>query len=342
LPTRSSSRRRKAELAGLDELGTLAKQNKTASLVDNNPSVLEGASALAGMAHRRGQDYDDQSSVGGGSVLTSILIEAKIPYGDGAGNAKLVSGAGAAKDDDGDEEDEEDGKISADQDIELILNDDEDTEDENSMTGPQPTTHAGSDDEDAGANDEDPPLDNHSNEDDPNSHDATSVVGVEAIIVGKKKRVQNKRLVGTKAASIKQMKDSIVKAQALIAARKVATVQEMTQYVTDTQASNNPSSQTYLLNFDMIVQRPDLAKEGERARAVPKWTLLLPDDVDHKTFGIELEKLAKALQEGGKKKGSRKKRDFLITVVYRAKDYLESIYGKKKQKKKEEEKEEES
>lgn len=156
-------------------------------------------------------------------------------------------------------------------------------------------------------------------------------------IKGIKKRIQQKRLVGSAAKSIKQMKDSVVRAQAVIAASKVATVQKMTRYKSDTQSFNNPPSETYLLNFDGIVPRPDKADEGERVRKVPVWTLLLPGDVDQRVLGFELEKLGKSLQEQSEKKkpSKGKKREapeYNLSINYSPEAYLESIYGKKEKK----------
>lgn len=155
--------------------------------------------------------------------------------------------------------------------------------------------------------------------------------------VAAKKRAQNRRLVGMKASSIKQMKDTTVRAQAVIAANKVASVQQMTRYVTDGQAMNNPACETYLFNWDQIVQHPDKAKEGERGRSLAVWTLMLPEDVDQKVLGAELEQLGKDLQEVRVKKNGdygkqKQSKRHLINVVYTAEEYLESVYGKKQKK----------
>jgi hypothetical protein len=151
----------------------------------------------------------------------------------------------------------------------------------------------------------------------------------------KKKRKVKKRVVGSQASSIKQMKDAVVRTQAIIASSKVATIQAMTTYVSEKQANHNPRSHTVLLNFDEIVQRPDKVAEGERYRDCPKWTLLVPPDLDPKVFGSELEKLGKVMQEektAKAKKGKGKKtkgikREFDFEVVSSKDAYLESIYG---------------
>jgi hypothetical protein len=151
------------------------------------------------------------------------------------------------------------------------------------------------------------------------------------------KRKVKKRPVGSPSTSIKQMKDAVVRTQAVIAASKVATIQAMTSYATDKQATNNPRSHTVLVNFDEIVQRPDKMGDGERTRDVPMWTLLLPDDLDTKDFGAELEKLGKAMQMDVPKprKGKKKKKtsqeevqnDFEVTICRQHCEYLTSIYG---------------
>jgi hypothetical protein len=149
-----------------------------------------------------------------------------------------------------------------------------------------------------------------------------------------KKRKVKKRLVGSHSTSIKQMKDAVVRAQAMIAASKVSTIQTMTTYATVMQAQNNPRSDTVLLHYDEIVERPDKKSEGERARLLPKWTMLLPQGANEKQMGAELEKLGKAMQEekkrGGNKKSKAKaaeKREFEYDVVHTYEKYLESIYG---------------
>ncbi len=155
-----------------------------------------------------------------------------------------------------------------------------------------------------------------------------------------KKRKIKKRIVGSPSESIKQMKDAVVRTQAIIAATKVSTIQAMTTYAREKQNYNNPRSQTVLLSFDEIVERPDKMGDGERQRDIPMWTLLLPNDVNRKDFGVELEKLGKALQadmpkpaKRGAKKRSKKLADdankpaFNITVAANPTEYLASIYG---------------
>ncbi len=128
----------------------------------------------------------------------------------------------------------------------------------------------------------------------------------------------------------------------MIASSKVCTVQAMTAYSTDKQANNNPQSHTVLVNFDEIVPRPDKMAEGERVQDLPLWTLLMPQDLDAKDFGAELEKLGKAMQQepqkqpkakrgGGKKKKAlpppQESRDFDFLVARNHEAYLESIHG---------------
>ncbi len=184
-----------------------------------------------------------------------------------------------------------------------------------------------------------------------NTDDATPAMGTEKIEGGNleasslqeedehageekqsKKRKVKKRLVGSSSTSIKQMKDAVVRTQAMIAASKVATIQAMTTYGTSMQAMNNPKSDTILLNYDEIVERPDKKSEGERSRVVPKWTVLVPVGVNEKVVGIQLEKLGKAMQEEKKrgKKGKAKlldKKEFDYDVVNSCDKYLKSIYG---------------
>jgi hypothetical protein len=152
-----------------------------------------------------------------------------------------------------------------------------------------------------------------------------------------KKRKVKKRLVGSYSTSIKQMKDAVVRTQAMIAASKIATIQTMTTYGTERQAMNNPKSDTILLNYDEIVERPDKKSEGERARVIPKWTILVPVGTKEKDMGIELEKLGKAMQEE-KKRGKKsnkaikaEKKEFEYEVVTSCEKYLASIYGKEVQ-----------
>lgn len=148
-----------------------------------------------------------------------------------------------------------------------------------------------------------------------------------------KKRIAKKRLVGSHSSSIKQMKDAVVRTQAAIAASKVSTIQSMTSYATVMQANNNPRSDTFLLNYDEIVERPDKMSEGERARITPKWTVLVPKGTREKEIGAELEKLGKAMQEEKKRAGKKlksnkfEKKDFLYDCVDTHEKYLESVYG---------------
>lgn len=150
-----------------------------------------------------------------------------------------------------------------------------------------------------------------------------------------KKRKVKKRLVGSNSTSIKQMKDAVVRTQAMIAASKISTIQTMTTYATAMQSENNPRSDTVLLHYDEIVERPDKKSEGERARVLPKWTMLLPKGANVKMMGAELEKLGKAMQEEKKRSGTNKKskaktvekREFEYDVVHSCEKYLESIYG---------------
>ena len=150
----------------------------------------------------------------------------------------------------------------------------------------------------------------------------------------KESKKNKKRLVGTCSRSIKQMKDAVVRAQAVIAATKVSTIQSMTSYESKTQAQNCPKSETLLLNYDEIVERPDKQCEGERARKVPKWAILVPIGADEKEIGLQLEKLGRAIQVGkkrGKKGGKAAKNEPLMefdySVVRSNDNYLESIYG---------------
>ncbi len=146
-----------------------------------------------------------------------------------------------------------------------------------------------------------------------------------------KKRKVKKRLVGSYSTSIKQMKDAVVRTQAMIAASKISTIQTMTSYATVTQAHNNPKSDTILLNYDEIVERPDKNSEGERARLLPKWTILAPQGTHEKEMGVALEKLGKAMQEekkrGSKKKSIKQEKEFEYDVVDNYQSYLASIYG---------------
>lgn len=140
-------------------------------------------------------------------------------------------------------------------------------------------------------------------------------------------RIQQKRLVGWPATSIKQMKDSIVRAQAVITANKVETVMAMTRYKSWEQKNNLPSNETYLLNFDNIVHRPDLVNDGERTRK-PVWTVMMPDDIDAVSFGEELVKLGQAIQDP-KLSSKKRAKEWGLVLCTTAEEYLESIYGKK-------------
>ena len=147
-------------------------------------------------------------------------------------------------------------------------------------------------------------------------------LGEPFLLGGKKKRKVQKRLVGSQSTSIKQMKDAVVRTQAVLAASKISTIQAMTTYATVTQSLNNPRSDTILLNYDQIVERPDKKSEGERSRSLPKWTLLAPVGTNNKELGFELEKLGKAMQEDkkrvvgkGKKVKAMDSREFDYQVV---------------------------
>jgi hypothetical protein len=136
------------------------------------------------------------------------------------------------------------------------------------------------------------------------------------------------------------MKDAVVRTQAVLAASKISTIQAMTRtYATVTQSLNNPRSDTILLNYDQIVERPDKKSEGERSRSLPKWTLLAPVGTNNKELGFELEKLGKAMQEDKKRvvgKGKKVKamdREFDYQVVDTHDKYLASIYGSQPSKK---------
>ena len=163
--------------------------------------------------------------------------------------------------------------------------------------------------------------------------------GESFLLGGKKKRKVQKRLVGSQSTSIKQMKDAVVRTQAVLAASKISTIQAMTTYATVTQSLNNPRSDTILLNYDQIVERPDKKSEGERSRSLPKWTLLAPVGTNNKELGFELEKLGKAMQEDKKRvvgKGKKVKamdREFDYQVVDTHDKYLASIYGSQPSKK---------
>jgi hypothetical protein len=164
-------------------------------------------------------------------------------------------------------------------------------------------------------------------------------LGEPFLLGGKKKRKVQKRLVGSQSTSIKQMKDAVVRTQAVLAAYKISTIQAMTTYATVTQSLNNPRSDTILLNYDQIVERPDKKSEGERSRSLPKWTLLAPVGTNGKELGFELEKLGKAMQEDKKRvvgKGKKVKaidREFDYQVVDTHDKYLASIYGSQTSKK---------
>jgi hypothetical protein len=165
--------------------------------------------------------------------------------------------------------------------------------------------------------------------------------------VDKKKRAVKKRAVGSASKSIKQMKDAVVRTQSVIASSKVATIHAMSCYASEKADKNNPRCHTVLMNFNEIVERPDKNVEGERTRDKPKWTLLLPKDLDHKDFGMEVEMLGKAMQvyqhqpavQKKKQKGKGNKRgqsesgggdefDFDLALVSDSQEYLASIYGK--------------
>jgi hypothetical protein len=172
-------------------------------------------------------------------------------------------------------------------------------------------------------------------------------------ITVRKKRA--KRIVGTQSGSIKQMKDAVVRTQAIIVASKVATIQGMTTYDTATKNANNPLSHTILINFDEIVPRPDKVGEGERYRTHPMFTVLMPKHLDPVSLGFEFENLGKAMQKWVEqpknapppkkvrpKKGSKKTTttkegpinvvqprefDFDMEITFSDDDYLASIYG---------------
>lgn len=85
----------------------------------------------------------------------------------------------------------------------------------------------------------------------------------------KKKRVQKKRQIKSPSITIKHMKDSVVRAQAMAAVWKVDVVQRMTQYEDEEQTKANPESSTYLLNYDEIVERPDQEKMANTVERNP-------------------------------------------------------------------------
>jgi hypothetical protein len=120
----------------------------------------------------------------------------------------------------------------------------------------------------------------------------------EEIQPSSKKRKVKKQLVGLNSTSIKQIKDVLVvrTQEAMIAASKTSTIQTMTTYATAAmQSEKNPRSNTVLLHYDEIVEWPDKKSEGEQARVLPKWTIML---------------LPKGAKQECKQDGSRDRKDW--------------------------------
>jgi hypothetical protein len=79
---------------------------------------------------------------------------------------------------------------------------------------------------------------------------------------GALKRVQIKRRVGSNSRTIKQMKDSVVRAQHTLLAKKAKTVNDMCTYNTQQKNDENPMNDTYIVNYDELVLRPDEKTDG--------------------------------------------------------------------------------
>lgn len=144
-----------------------------------------------------------------------------------------------------------------------------------------------------------------------------------------------KRVVGTHSFTIRQVKDAVTRTQAVIAVQKVNTLQAMTQFSPQVQPYPNAGSVSVLLHWDEIVPRPDLAPEFQRARDRPMWTLLCQNDIGIRSFGMELERLGKAMQKPGCEENKirsfpgRKGKDeaFDMCITFEPEDYLRNIYG---------------
>ncbi len=146
-----------------------------------------------------------------------------------------------------------------------------------------------------------------------------------------KPRVQQKRLVGTPAKTINQMKDVTTKQVASTAVTAVTNLQKMTVYDTELKKENNPYSDTLLVNFDAIVPFPRSAGDGEKGRKIPVWTVLAGSELDQVVIGERLEALGRAMKGNSTapKKGAPKKKvdEFEWNVTSSGNEYLDSLYG---------------
>jgi hypothetical protein len=305
-----------SEEGGVETTPPATNNNETSSVssIDHNAVQMNDVVLLASLQCNEKDSKDEEEGLSIPSLNHEEAVNATpapvddetletLPFEAAAHDASNIEGPP-----DDDEEDE---------DIPSILNNNEDNKEDNNNV-----------EED---NSEEPDQDDANDDAGETSRDQSAA---------SKKRKIKKRIVGSPSESIKQMKDAVVRTQAIIAATKVSTIQAMTTYAREKQNNNNPRSHTVLLSYDEIVERPDKMGDGERQRDIPMWTLLLPNDLSRKQFGAELEKLGKALQEdikptrqkkgGGKYKKSKvgaEKPAFNITVAESPEEYLASIYG---------------
>ena len=148
----------------------------------------------------------------------------------------------------------------------------------------------------------------------------------------KLKLPQKKRAVGSRSANIRQIKDAVVRGQFEALAKKVAVVQTMTTYDTEKKRENNPSFEPYLVVFDAIAPRPDTLNDGEKEREYPLFACMVPDDMDAKNVGKQLESLGKAMQQSSNKYHQNKKRKFDWMTCSTPKEFHEVLYGSKQKK----------
>jgi hypothetical protein len=139
--------------------------------------------------------------------------------------------------------------------------------------------------------------------------------------VAKKRKRASKRKVGDFAKSVRQMKDAPTRLQAGSFAVKAHLYQKMSRYETPEQNQHNPTSNTYVLNRDEIVPKPN-NELGLNSHRKAQWTILCPEGMDEKEVIQDLQELAKELTS---KKRKASNSDPHITQDPRV--YLDRLYG---------------
>jgi hypothetical protein len=157
-----------------------------------------------------------------------------------------------------------------------------------------------------------------------------------------KKRIQNKRLVGDPSKTINQMKDLTVKQVAASVVFAMENLQQMTVYDTQTKTENNPRCDTFLINYDEMLEVPRKCGDGEKKRKSPQWTVLVPPGATAQSVGSMLVSLGQSMLEGRKstkkvkfaKKGSSAEppppappSSFPFEITHSGSAYLNAIYG---------------